>query len=150
MFLNHLEITVAPGTLEDDWCRALDQLLVDILGWGAGETKRFPHQVTGEPVVARFYQINEDQFAVLNEHHHHQSPGHDDHVGFFVESREALQDILARIKALAARDDRVHFMNLPDGELSTMTEGDVVTGGFYVKYLLPIHLDFQTRWKASA
>jgi hypothetical protein len=150
MFMNHFEFTIAPETLTDEWCRDVDQLLVDILGWGAGKTHRFPHEVTGEPVVARFYQINKDQFGVLNEHRNYLASGHDDHVGFHIESREKLLEILTKIKALAQKDDRVQFMNLPNGEFATISEDDTITGGFYVKYLLPIFLDLQTKWKSKA
>lgn len=150
MFLNHFEITVPRGTLTDEFCRDIDQLLVGILGWGEGKTHRFPHQIQGYPVVARFYKINKDQFGVINEHENFQRAGHDDHVGFHIESVPTLERILAQIKELAARDDRVEFMNLPGGEFASFQEGKIVSTGFYVRYLLPFFFDLQTKYEATA
>lgn len=62
-----------------------------------------------------------------------------DHFGMSVGTREELEDLLARVKAFAAGDDRVEVIDHQAQE-----HGDALTlHSFYVRFLLPMMLEVQ-------
>jgi len=65
------------------------------------------------------------------------SPGYD-HLGLLMDSREDVDDTLAKIKTFAATDDRVKIKEYEDLVMQRVT-----VHAFYVKYLLPIYFDVQ-------
>jgi hypothetical protein len=143
MLLNHVEMTVPRGTLEDAYCADLDQLLCGILGWSEGTTMNMPNPTTGGTEVARMYDIAEHQFFALHEDDEYVSMGSDDHFGLLVESFERLEEILEQCKKLQASDDRFEFLHLVDDEPASLEMGGNLMRGFYVKYLLPCYIDIQ-------
>ena len=66
------------------------------------------------------------------------SPGYD-HLGLLMDTREEVDDTLAKVKAFAAEtDDRIKIKEYEDLVMQRVT-----VHAFYVKYLLPIYFDVQ-------
>jgi len=148
MKINHFETTVPRGTLTDQWCADLDQMLFDIFGW-EGKTFDMTHPQTGVPVRGRVYQIDDEQFFVINEHEEYMTPGYDDHIGFSADSRAEVLSMLESLKALGEKDDRLSFRLVTDGKPSEDEFNGRLMTGFYVKYLLPVFFDIQSSVPAA-
>lgn len=133
MRLSHVELTVPVGSLTDEFCADLEQLLVGVLGLRAeraGTTRR--------------YRLPTGQAITLNEGSSPIRADGDDHVGLEVEPAE-LDRILDDCLHLAARDDRVAFLHVNGGRASSIGEGEARFRTFFVHYLLPVWVQLESR-----
>lgn len=129
---NHLEITIPPGTLgeiredlESFYCGTLGFGLTVLPEFGAGHLF-----LTTDPEGSQFIYVKEDpSWAVIRS---------DDHLGFHVNDRGAVDRLLALCRAREAHDARMQIRNLEDLELER-----TITHAFYFRYLLPISFDVQ-------
>jgi hypothetical protein len=81
---------------------------------------------------------DETQFILVAESSRPLSaPGYD-HLGLLCDTREDVDDVLARCEKVMADDDRMRIKYYDD-----LRTGGVVVHAFYVKYLLPIWFDVQ-------
>lgn len=129
---NHMELTVAPGTLDETMRADLRAFYGDVLGWEALDVEI----VGGKQLLLR---PDDGQFILVAEHSKPLSaPGYD-HLGFLCDTPEEVDEILAKCKAHQARDDRMRIKEYED-----LVTGSVVVHAFYVKYLLPIWFDVQS------
>jgi hypothetical protein len=64
--------------------------------------------------------------------------GGEDHLGFHMDSRELVDEVLAACRAVMRRDPRMQIKELDDLDLP-----QTVTHAFYFRYLLPIWFDIQ-------
>ena len=128
---NHMELTFPPGTLTPEFRAAVDAFYGPIFGFQGLDT-----EVVGQ--LTHLLLGGEGQFILLAESDKHiQSPGYD-HLGFLLDTRAQVDDLLARCREHQARDPRVQIKEYED-----LVIGDVVTHAFYFRYLLPIWFDVQ-------
>jgi hypothetical protein len=126
-----MELTVAPGTVTDDFRADVAAFYGDILGW---EVKQI--EVLGG--LQLYLSPDPGQFLLVVEHERHlSSPGYD-HLGLLCDTRAEVDALLDGIDTYAQKDDRVRVKRYTD-----LVTGNVVVHAFYVKYLLPIWFDVQ-------
>jgi hypothetical protein len=140
--LTHLEISVAPGSLTQAFADDLDQLLENVFGW-SGTTRTSEHPAGG-PSTDRTYAIPDGPNLVLREGPQALKVGGQDHLGFVVEGTE-LDRLVAECVALAAKDERVELDYVEDGKASSVDLGSSVFRTFFVRYLLPVWFQFESR-----
>jgi catechol 2,3-dioxygenase-like lactoylglutathione lyase family enzyme len=132
MRMNHVEVTVPVGSFA-----AIRKDLVafygDTLGFGVNSMEAF-----GPNHVFLTKDAAGSNFIYVAEHEHPMIVGGDDHVGFHVPERAAVDAILADCRALQARDPRMQIRALDD-LLTPQTR----THAFYFRYLLPLWFDIQ-------
>jgi hypothetical protein len=128
---NHMELTFPPGTLTDEFRREVDAVFADILGWRA---------VDADVVGQRTHILLPDdgQFILLAEGKKWMdSPGYD-HLGFLLETRDEVDEVLESLEKFATTDDRMQIKHYDD-----LHTGPLTVHAFYFKYLLPIWFDVQ-------
>lgn len=129
---NHMELTLPLGALARDKEQII-AFYADVFGFDALEVPLFDS--TG--LLLRTDEETSQFLLLMEQEKHLQSPGYD-HLGFLFETREEVDDMLARCKAWQARDERVKIKEYDDLVISPTT-----THAFYVHYLLPIWFDVQ-------
>jgi len=130
--MNHMEVTVAQGTL----AVTMHDLLAfycDTLGFGHAQLDVFP-----QPHVFLTTDPAGSQFIYVAEHAQPMLVAGDDHLGFHMEDRAAVDRLLQACRHLRRSDDRMQIKELEDLDLS-----QTVTHAFYFRYLLPIWFDIQ-------
>jgi hypothetical protein len=128
---NHMELTVAKGVLTEDFRAEVRAFYGDVLGWMVTDVEI----VGGRQLLLR---PDETQFILVAESSRPLSaPGYD-HLGLLCDSRDDVDDVLARCEKVMAGDDRMQIKYYDD-----LRTGGVVVHAFYVKYLLPIWFDVQ-------
>ena len=138
MRFNHMELTFAPGTLDEAFRAEVDAFYGDVFGFVGVDTE----------VVGQLCHIiltdDGGQFILLAESDKPmQSPGYD-HLGFLFDSREEVDEKLELCKRYREKDDRVRIKEYDD-----LVIGDLTTHAFYVKHLLPIFFDVQCMERAG-
>jgi hypothetical protein len=134
MRFNHMELTLAPGTLTAELRRDIDAFYCDVLGWASVDTE--------VPGVGPCHILlpDEGQFLLLAEQSDHlHSPGWD-HLGLLQESRDEVDRLLGECRRFAEKDDRMRIQEFP----KDLVTGPVTTHAFYFRYLLPIWFDVQS------
>jgi catechol-2,3-dioxygenase len=126
-----MEITFALGTLTPSFCEEVDAFYSDVFGFTASRRRMFGQ----ESLTLR---TPEDDFILLIEGEEPMvSPGFD-HLGLRLDTREEVDETLARVKHHLATDDRVELKEYPDGVM----DGELYHA-YYVRHLLPIWFDVQ-------
>ena len=143
MLIDHVDLTVPPGTLTPAFETDLDKLLEGILGW-TGEHRVFPSPLDGVVRVERAYHLPNGQFVILREALDYLHIGFEDHIGVQLEPPE-FERVYTACRELAAADRRVELAWIVDGLPLRAQLGAVTLRGVFVRYLLPIWLDIQTR-----
>ena len=140
MRLNHMELTLAPGTL-DPLRAEISRFYREIFGWSSLDVNILEQNallLAVDPEVSQFVLVAESPKPL-------QSPGFD-HLGVLLESRAEVDVLLEKCKVYRARDERVQIREYED-----LLQGDVTVHAFYVKYLLPIFFDVQfIEWKGES
>jgi catechol 2,3-dioxygenase-like lactoylglutathione lyase family enzyme len=132
MRINHLQVTIPRGSLAG----IQEDLLAfyrDTLGFGVTSVAEFgPNHL--------FLTTDDEgsQFIYVSEHEHPAIIGGDDHLGFHVPTRAAVDAFLVACRALQSRDPRMEIRPLDDLDLPA-----TVTHAFYFRFLLPIWFDVQ-------
>ena len=128
---NHMELTFPKGTLTTEFRQEVDSVFVDILGWRGVDAD----------VVGQHTHIllpDDGQFILLAEGKKWMdSPGYD-HLGFLLDTRAEVDDVLEKLEKFAADDDRMHIKRYEDLQAPNLT-----VHAFYFKFLLPIWFDVQ-------
>jgi len=130
--INHMEVTVARGTL-DALMPALESFYCETLGFKAARLGAFP--------APHVFLTSEDPgryFIYVAEHEKPMIVGGDDHLGFHMEDCAAVDRVLAACRAQAEVDERMEIRDLDDLVLEQTR-----THAFYFRYLLPIWFDIQ-------
>ena len=129
---NHMELTFAPGTLDESFRREVATFYGELFGWEASDV-----DVVGQN--CQYLRVDDGQFLLLAESERPmQSPGYD-HLGLLCDTRAEVDDLVTRAKAYRDRDDRVQVKEYDD-----LVTGSLTVHAFYVKYLLPIYFDVQS------
>ena len=132
MRFNHMELTLPKGALEASRGE-IGAFYGEIFGWDPLDVPILGQNgllLRVDPEVSQFVLVTESDRPL-------ESPGFD-HLGLLLETRAEVDDVLARVKAFQARDDRVEIKEYED-----LDQGAVTVHAFYVRYLLPIWFDVQ-------
>lgn len=132
MRFNHMELTFAPGTLDDVFRKEVDAFYTDVFGWTGVDT-----EVVGQLCHILLAGDSGDFILLAESPKHMQSPGYD-HLGLLQGTREEVDELLERCRRWREKDDRVQLKEYED-----LVTGDLVVHAFYVRYLLPIYFDVQ-------
>ena len=126
-----MELTFPRGTLEPAYRKEVADFYGDVLGWEASDV-----EVVGQNCL--YLRVDDGQFLLCAESDKPMSsPGYD-HLGLLMDSREEVDDTLAKVKVRAENDDRIKIKEYEDLVMQRVT-----VHAFYVKYLLPIYFDVQ-------
>lgn len=133
-----MELTFAPGTLDQDFRRDVARFYEELFGWHAADV-----EVVGQ--CCQYLRVDDGQFLLLAEYKTPmQSPGYD-HLGLLCDTRAEVDEVLAKARAFRDQDDRVRIKEYED-----LVTDNVTVHAFYVKYLLPIYFDVQClEWKSG-
>ncbi|HEY6530665.1 MAG TPA: VOC family protein [Acidimicrobiales bacterium] len=128
---NHMEITFPMGALTTEFCDDVDAFYSDVFGWTSARRRMF-----GQDSLT--LRTAENDFILLIEGKDEMvSPGFD-HLGLRLDTRQEVDDTLARVKRRLESDDRIELKEYDD---------DVMDGelyhAYYVRHLLPIWFDVQ-------
>ena len=131
---NHMELTLARGTLDEKTRADVKGFFGELFGFEALDVP-----ILGQLGLLLRTDAETSQFLLVTEAREPmQSPGFD-HLGFLVESRERVDDLLARCRKWQERDARVQLKEYED-----LVQGGVTVHAFYVKFLLPLWFDVQS------
>lgn len=129
---NHMELTLPQGQLAV-WRERLTAFYGEVFGFRAGDIDIF-----GQQAFTLSTDDSDTQFILITETEQPlRSPGYD-HLGFLLDSREAVDRAHAACRAWQERDAAVEILDYDDLVLP-----DTVTRAFYVRYGLPIWIDVQ-------
>jgi hypothetical protein len=130
--INHMEVTVARGTLEA-MMPALKSFYCDRLGLVPAHLDAFPG-----PHVFLNSQDLRSFFIYVAEHEQPMVVRGDDHLGFHMQSARAVDEVLDACRGVAEADARMEIRELDDLDMT-----ETHTHAFYFRYLLPIWFDIQ-------
>jgi hypothetical protein len=132
MRFNHMELSFPVGTLTPEFRQDVDAFYCGVLGWNALDT-----QVVGQS--CHLLRPDDGQFILLAEADEPMSsPGYD-HLGLLMETRAAVDAVLAQCLRFQEKDRRLRIKQYDDLAGPTIT-----VHAFYVKHLLPIWFDIQS------
>lgn len=138
---NHMELTVPIGMLKRERKNIAD-FYGEIFGFSCIEVPMVDLDVPDKYLISTDTEFS--QFFFLAEDPKHMELKSYDHIGFLMDSWEAVDDTLAKVKAWQEKDSRVELMHLN----SDFEAGPVFTHFYYFRYLLPIWIDVQyLKWK---
>ena len=134
--LNHVAMTMAPESLDDQGRDEIRAFYGDVFGWTEGDNTG----ESGNPLIMMTGEVM--QFVYL-------LPGDPalacptlDHFGLEVSSVEEIETIVAKAKAWQAKDDRVQIIDVKARE-SEGPQGHYVLTSAYIGYLLPMMVELQ-------
>jgi hypothetical protein len=127
-----MELTLPPGQLAV-WRERLAAFYGDVFGFRATDIDIF-----GQTAFALSTDAADSQFILVAENDKALQPAGYDHLGFLLDSREAVDRALAACRAWQQKDPAVEILEYDDLILP-----DTVTRAFYVRYGLPIWFDVQ-------
>jgi len=130
--VNHMEVTVARGTLEAMMCD-LKSFYCDTLGLVPAHLDAFPG-----PHVFLNSDDFKSYFIYVAEHEQPMIVRGDDHLGFHMQDCSAVDRVLDACRSVATVDPRMEIRELDDLDLDQTR-----THAFYFRYLLPIWFDIQ-------
>ena len=141
MRFNHMELTLAPGELDEKRRSEICRFYDEVLGWQSSTVPILGQDallLAADEAVSQFILVAESPKPM-------QSPGYD-HLGLLMESRAEVDGVLDRCQKFQLDDPRVEIKEYPDLE-----QGVVRVHAFYLKYLLPIWFDVQSmEWQPGA
>jgi len=129
---NHMELSMPPGELTR-WRKDLVAFYREVFGFQAIDFPLFD-----QVCLALQTDPEASQFLLIVEHERSLSAPGFDHLGFHLDSPDAVDEKLAACRAWQARDPRVQIKLYDDLVLEATT-----THSFYVRYGLPIWFDVQ-------
>ena len=132
MRFNHMELSFPRGTLTQDFRDEVDAFFGDVFGWTFLDT-----EVVGQ--LCHLCQVGDSgDFILLAEGDDPMSSPGSDNLGILLDTREEVDEKLARCKAWQQKDDRVQIKEYKD-----LVTPNLTVHAFYVKHLLPIWFDVQ-------
>lgn len=129
MRFNHMELTFARGSLDEDTRSAIDRFYGDLLGWRCA-----PYELFGQ--LGHLLLPDDGQFLLLMESDTPMSSPGVDHLGLLLDSRSEVDALHDACVAFAKCDDRLQIMEFED-----LVNPRVTQRLFYFRYLLPLWFD---------
>lgn len=134
MRINHLELTLPPGTLEREKAN-INAFYQDVFGWEGIEV---PMVKLDCPKYLLRFDAESSQFLFLTEEANALKSTSFDHIGLILENRAAVDAAYATAQRWQQQDARVEFMEMQD-----MDAGMLNNHSFYVRYILPLWIELQ-------
>ncbi len=132
---NHMELTLPMGSLDEGGDReAIKKFYSEIFGFRATDVF-----IVKQNALLLATDTETSQFILMTQMKEPMHSPSYDHLGFLVDSRAEVDELLAKCEKFQQHDDRVKIKNyddIPAGENATVR-------AFYVKYILPIYFDVQ-------
>jgi hypothetical protein len=144
MVLDHLEISVATGTITQTFAADLNGLLEDVFGWTA-TLRTVAHPKFGDTAELS-YAIGSGFRLIVRETSRALQPGLEDHLGFTVDPDEFGRLTEACLR-FASQRPRVELSYLASGLPMQVDLGDAAYKTFFVRFLLPVWFQFETTEK---
>jgi hypothetical protein len=136
---NHVAMSMPADALDATGRKEIVEFYREVFGWEELPTLTEDRH----RLVLQAYTYEQFVFLIADEPHM-TCPGLD-HFGMSVGSGEELDEILARSKAFAARDERVEII-----DRKVEDYGMLKLHSFYVRYLLPLMIEVQHfEWTGS-
>src|SRR5438309_2499409 len=107
---NHMELTLPTGSLTDELLADVEAFYGDVFGFTCT-----PGHLFGQPTQT--LKLANGSFILLIEGPQPMSAPGFDHLGFELDSHEAVDETMAKVKAWQQKDARVQLQEYPDGEL---------------------------------
>ncbi len=136
-YINHVAISVDADVMDDEGRSSLLHFYSEVFGWTEGDNST----EKGNPLI--LYTGTSRQFLYLlpTKDEFMVTPNMD-HFGMEVSSKEELTEILERVKAYQAKDERVRI-----SEVGTMVtrhnDAEYTLTNVYVWFLLPLWIELQ-------
>jgi len=130
--LNHVAMSMAADSLDDAGRKGIVEFYREVFGWEELPTLTEDRR----RLVLQVYRY--DQFVFLIADDHPMACPRLDHFGMSVGAESELDELLARCKAYAERDDRVDLI-----DKQVEDHGVLKIHSFYVRYLLPMMIEVQ-------
>ncbi len=136
---NHVAMSMPADALDETGRKEIVEFYREVFGWEELPTLTEDRH----RLVLQAYSYEQFVFLIADEPHM-TCPGLD-HFGMSVGTGGELEELLARSKAFAARDERVEIIDLKVEDF-----GMLKLHSFYVRYLLPLMIEVQHfEWTGS-
>ena len=133
MRINHMELTFAEGTLDDKLKAEIQTFYSELFGWNGLEI-----DIVGQKALLLMLDSEVSQFILCAESPKPMASPGLDHLGLLFDSRAEVDALLAKAKAMQAKDPRIQIKEYDD-----LNEAGTVVHSFYVRHLLPLWFDVQ-------
>lgn len=131
--INHMELTFEPGTLTGQLRAEIKSFYAEVFDFEVREVS-----ILNQNTLLINLDEEGSQFILCAESPKFiDSPGYD-HLGFHYDTREEVDQILAKLKAKQADDNTIRIKEYQDLE-----QGRATVHAFYFRHLLPIWFDVQ-------
>jgi hypothetical protein len=135
--INHVAISVDAGIMDEAGRAALLDFFSEIFGWTEGDNST----EKGNPLILYTGSLGQFLYLLPAEDEFMVTPNMD-HFGMEVSSMDELTEILERVKAYKAKDDRVRFTEV--GAMVTRYEDKQYTlSNAYIWFLIPLWIELQ-------
>jgi hypothetical protein len=135
--INHVAISVDAGIMDEAGRAALLDFFSEIFGWPEGDNST----EKGNPLILYTGSLGQFLYLLPAEDEFMVTPNMD-HFGMEVSSMDELTEILERVKAYKAKDDRVRFTEV--GAMVTRYEDKQYTlSNAYIWFLIPLWIELQ-------
>lgn len=131
---NHMELTLPMGSLDEGGEREnIAKFYGEVFGFRASDVF-----IVKQNALLLATDDETSQFILMTQMKEPMSSPSYDHLGFLVDSRAEVDEILAKCEKFQQQDDRVKIKYYDD-----IPAGENTVHAFYVKYILPIYFDVQ-------
>ena len=135
--INHVAISVDADLMDEAGRAALLDFFSEIFGWTEGDNST----EKGNPLILYTGSLGQFLYLLPAQDEFMVTPNMD-HFGLEVSSMEELTEILERVKAYKAKDDRVRFTEV--GAMVTRYEDKQYTlTNAYIWFLIPLWIELQ-------
>ena len=135
--INHVAISVDSDLMDEAGRAALLDFFSEIFGWTEGDNST----EKGNPLILYTGSLGQFLYLLPAKDEFMVTPNMD-HFGMEVSSMEELTEILERVKAYKAKDDRVRFTEV--GSMVTRYENKQYTlTNAYIWFLIPLWIELQ-------
>jgi hypothetical protein len=135
--INHVAISVDAGIMDEAGRAALLDFFSEIFGWTEGDNST----EKGNPLILYTGSLGQFLYLLPTKDEFMVTPNMD-HFGMEVSSMNELTEILERVKAYKAKDDRVRFTEV--GDMVTRYEDKQYTlSNAYIWFLIPLWIELQ-------
>jgi hypothetical protein len=135
--INHVAISVDADIMDEAGRAALLDFFSEIFGWTEGDNST----EKGNPLILYTGSLGQFLYLLPTKDEFMVTPNMD-HFGMEVSSMNELTEILERVKAYKAKDDRVRFTEV--GDMVTRYEDKQYTlSNAYIWFLIPLWIELQ-------
>jgi hypothetical protein len=135
--INHVAISVDADLMDEAGRAALLDFFSEIFGWVEGDNST----EKGNPLILYTGTLGQFLYLLPAKDEFMVTPNMD-HFGMEVSSMEEMTEILERVKAYKAKDDRVRFTDV-GAMVTRYGEKEYTLSNTYIWFLLPLWIELQ-------